>query len=97
MASPIPCLSQFNLLLVLLVVMTPKFPFTKSKKRKTKEQLRREHSSTGADPERIPRLSLYPTSFDLTRKNPAAILHLNLRLNIKKISGHHPLAQSPVP
>jgi hypothetical protein len=72
MASPIPCLSQFNLLLVLLVVMTPKFPFTKSKKRKTKEQLRREHSSTGADPERIPRLSLYPTSFDLTRKNPAA-------------------------
>jgi hypothetical protein len=52
--------------------MVPKIPFTKSKKHKIEEYLRREHSSTGADLERIPGLSLYPTSSDPARQNPTA-------------------------
>jgi hypothetical protein len=71
MTSSIPGFSQFNLLLILLVAITPKIPFIKSKKRKTEEQLRREHSSAGADPERISRLSFYPTSSNPSRQNLA--------------------------
>jgi hypothetical protein len=69
MASSIPELSQFNLLLILLVVMAPKISFIKNKKRKIEEQLRRERSSAGADPNRIPGLSFYPTSYDPSRQN----------------------------
>jgi hypothetical protein len=67
MASSIHGLSQFNILLILLVAMALKIPFIKNKKRKTEEQLRRERSSAGADPNRIPGLSFYPTSFDPSR------------------------------
>jgi hypothetical protein len=71
MTSLIPGLSQFNLLLILLVAMAPKIPFIKKKKRKTEEQLRRERSSARADPNRIPGLSFYPTSSDPSNQNPA--------------------------
>jgi hypothetical protein len=50
MAFSIPGLSQFNLILILLVAMAPKIPFIKNKKRKIEEQLRCECSSAGADP-----------------------------------------------
>jgi hypothetical protein len=72
MASSIPGLSQFNLLLILLVAMAPKISFIKNKKRKTEEQFRRKRSSAGADPNRIPRLSFYPTSSDPSRQNQAS-------------------------
>jgi hypothetical protein len=72
MSSPFPILSKFSLLLILLVAMAPKIPFIKNKKRKTEEQLWREHSSAGADPNRIPGLSFYPTSSDSLKKNPAS-------------------------
>jgi hypothetical protein len=72
MASSILGLSQFNLLLILLVAMTPKIPFIKNKKRKIEEQLRRERSSAGADPNRISGLSFYPTSSDPSRQNQAS-------------------------
>jgi hypothetical protein len=49
--------------------MAPKIPFIKNNKRKTKEQLRREKSSAGADPNRIPSLSFYPTSSHLKAKS----------------------------
>jgi hypothetical protein len=52
--------------------MAPKIPFIKNKKRKIKEQLQRERSSAGADPNRIPRLSFYPTSSDPSKQNQAS-------------------------
>jgi hypothetical protein len=72
MTSSIPDLSQFNLLLILLVAMTPKIPFIKSKKRKTEEQQKHELSSARADPDRITGLSFYPIFSNPTRQNPAA-------------------------
>jgi hypothetical protein len=72
MTSLIPGLSQFNLILILLVAMTPKIPFIKNKKRKIEEQLWRERSSAEADPNRIPGLSFYPTSSDPSRQNQAS-------------------------
>jgi hypothetical protein len=52
--------------------MAPKIPFIKNKKRKTEEQLRREKSSAGSDPNRIPNLSFYPTSSHPIKQNPAS-------------------------
>jgi hypothetical protein len=72
MPSSILGLSQFNLLLILLVAMALKISFIKNKKRKTEEQLRRERSSAGADPNRIPGLSFYPTSSNPSSKNQAS-------------------------
>jgi hypothetical protein len=72
MTSPIPELSQFNILLIILVEMAPKIPFIKNKKRKIEEQFRRERSSAGADPNRIPGLNFYPTSSDLSKQNQAS-------------------------
>jgi hypothetical protein len=72
MSSSILGLSQFNLLLILLVAMALNMPFIKNKKRKTEEQLRRKRSSAGADPNRIPGLSFYPTSSNSSSKNQAS-------------------------
>jgi hypothetical protein len=55
-----------------LLLWHQKISFIKKKKRKTEEQLRRERSSTGADPNRIPGLSFYPTSSDPSWQNPAS-------------------------
>jgi hypothetical protein len=52
--------------------MAQKMPFIKNKKRKIEEQLRRERSSVGADPNRIPGLSFYLTSSNPSKKNPAS-------------------------
>jgi hypothetical protein len=72
MGSPIPEVSKFNLLLILLVIMAPKISFIKNKKKKTEEQLRRERSSVGADPNLFSGFSFYPISSDPSKQNQAS-------------------------